>query len=58
MVIKEGSEMDSLKIGFTTNYHTATMVPVFAFGPGSEQFSGVMDNTDIYWKMKELFRFK
>ncbi len=58
MAIKEGSEMDSLKIGFTTNYHTATMVPVFAFGPGSEQFNGVFDNTDIYLKMKELFGFK
>ena len=58
MAIKEGSEMDSLKIGFTTNYHTATMVPVFAYGPGSEQFNGVFDNTDIYMKMKELFGFK
>jgi alkaline phosphatase len=27
--------------------HTATQVPVFAFGPGSEPFEGSIDNTDI-----------
>jgi alkaline phosphatase len=27
--------------------HTATEVPVFAFGPGSEPFEGSIDNTDI-----------
>lgn len=27
--------------------HTAQWVPLFAFGPGAEHFSGVMDNTDI-----------
>ncbi len=58
MAIKEGSAMDSLNIGFTTGYHTASLVPVFAYGPGSEQFHGVMDNTDIYVKMKALFGFQ
>jgi len=27
--------------------HTANMIPVFATGPGSESFHGVIDNTDI-----------
>lgn len=27
--------------------HTASDVPVYAYGPGSEKFSGVLDNTDI-----------
>jgi len=30
------------------------MVPVYAFGPGSEQFTGFMDNTDIFKKIKKL----
>jgi alkaline phosphatase len=30
------------------------MVPVFAFGPGAEHFTGIMDNTDIPKKMMEL----
>ena len=30
------------------------MVPVYAFGPGSENFTGFMDNTEIFWKIKRL----
>ena len=33
---------------FTTDYHTATPVPVYALGKGSEYFNGkTVDNTDI-----------
>lgn len=39
--------------GFTTMGHTGVMVPVFAFGPKSELFSGIYDNTDIFFKMLE-----
>lgn len=52
MAIQEGSVMDSLEIAFVTGYHTAAMVPVFAYGPGSEQFHGVMDNTEIYTRIR------
>lgn len=31
--------------------HTATDVPLSAFGVGSERFSGVFDNTDVMFKM-------
>jgi len=43
---------------FTTDYHTATMVPVFAFGPGSEAFSGTYQNTAIFDKMLTSFGIK
>jgi alkaline phosphatase len=33
--------------GFTTTGHTATMVPLFAYGPGSTAFSGIQDNIRI-----------
>ena len=39
------------KTGFTHGNHTATMVPLFAFGPGSAEFNGVQDNTDIGRKL-------
>ena len=29
------------------------MIPAFAFGPGAENIAGVMDNTDIFFIMKE-----
>jgi alkaline phosphatase len=35
------------RTGFVHGKHTATMVPLFAFGPGSAILSGVKDNTDI-----------
>lgn len=39
---------------WSTGEHTAAAVPVFAFGPGSEQFAGWMDNTDIGRKLLAL----
>lgn len=39
---------------FTYGDHSAVMVPLFAFGPGSEKFSGLQDNTDIFKKCVEL----
>lgn len=48
-----GSTQDSLVTEFTTDYHTAEMIPVFAYGPGAELFSGIYENTEIYHKMKK-----
>ena len=39
---------------FSSTDHTGTMVPVYAYGPGSELFTGFYSNTDIYWKIKYL----
>ena len=39
---------------FTTDDHTGVMVPVYAFGPGSENFKGIMNNIDIPKKIAEL----
>jgi alkaline phosphatase len=35
------------KAGFETGGHSATMVPLFAYGPGSVVFGGIKDNTFI-----------
>ncbi|NVO18795.1 MAG: alkaline phosphatase [Bacteroidetes bacterium] len=43
---------------FVYKDHTAVMVPIFAFGPGSEQFTGLMENTDVYKKCMALYGFK
>jgi len=39
---------------FITDYHTGVMIPVFAYGPGAEEFTGIYQNTDIYKKMMSL----
>ena len=51
--IQKESTMDSLVTAFTSDYHTGTMIPVFAYGPGSELFNGIYENTSIYNKMKK-----
>jgi len=53
-----GSTQDSLVTEFTTDYHTAEMIPVFAYGPGAEMFSGIYENTEIYRKMKKALGLK
>ena len=53
----EGKIYDSynkLDPRFSTGGHSATLIPVFAYGPGAAQFSGVYDNTDIFHKIIEL----
>lgn len=39
---------------FSTDSHTGVMVPVYAFGPGAENFRGIFENTDIFVKIKKL----
>ncbi len=51
--INNGSKINNLDVSFTTNGHTAALVPVYAFGPGAEAFSGIYENTAIYTKMKD-----
>ena len=41
---------------FTSGGHTGTAVPVLAFGPGADQFTGFMENTDIAKKMMKLLK--
>ncbi|CAA6830350.1 MAG: Alkaline phosphatase (EC [uncultured Aureispira sp.] len=53
--INGGSAKDGKVEGkFTSDYHTATMVPIFAYGPGAESFTGIMENTEIFYKLKYL----
>tara|TARA_Y100000766_G_C18866795_1_gene586173 strand:- start:345 stop:1436 length:1092 start_codon:yes stop_codon:yes gene_type:complete len=45
-----------LETGFLNDDHTATMVPLFAFGPGAEDFIGTYDNTDLYHKILAAYK--
>lgn len=58
LALNPGSRMGKIKTAFTTNGHTAAMVPVFAYGPSAEKFTGIFDNTEIYHKMRAAFGFK
>lgn len=45
-----------VKGNFGTGGHSATMVPVFSYGPNSELFSGIYENTAIFDKMLETIK--
>lgn len=49
-----GDDKGNIEGAFSTDYHTGTMVPVFAYGPGAEEFTGIYENTAIFDKMLKL----
>lgn len=53
--IQKESTRDNLVTAFTSDYHTAEMICVFAHGPKEELFKGIYDNTEIYYKMREAY---
>ncbi|MEL6388894.1 MAG: alkaline phosphatase [Bacteroidota bacterium] len=55
LAIQYESKMDSIVGAFTSDYHTGTLIPVFAIGPGAEQFGGIYENTAIYDKMRSAY---
>lgn len=54
---KGDTETGMVEGKFTTGSHTGVMIPVFAFGPGSEKFAGFYENTEIFHKMIDSFGF-
>ena len=55
--VNSGSTLDSLTTAFTSTYHTAELIPVFAYGPGASKFTGLYENTEIYHKMRDALGF-
>ena len=47
-------DYSEIEPSFSTGGHTATLIPVFAYGPGSEEFRGIYDNTDIFNKILKV----
>eukprot|EP00899_Mesostigma_viride_P023432 jgi/Mesvir1/4273/Mv22233-RA.1 len=45
------SVSSTLEVGFTTAAHTGVDVPLYAYGPGCENFTGWMDNTEVGRRM-------
>ncbi len=48
---------NTIVANFSIDDHTSVMVPVFAFGPGAENFGGIYENTEIFEKMMRAFGF-
>ena len=57
MTITRGNiQTGSLQTNFSSTGHTGVPVPVYAFGPGAERFTGVYENTEILPKVLELLK--
>lgn len=41
-------------INYSTTYHTADRIPVYAYGVGSEKFSGIYDSSEFNQKLREI----
>lgn len=58
---EDGTEYsDYSEVGgtFSTGGHSATLIPVFAYGPGAEEFSGVYENNEIFHKILKVTKWK
>lgn len=47
----------NLDPGSAQGVHTADPIPLFAFGAGSQLFSGLMDQTEIFFRMAQALGF-
>ena len=51
--LEKGANKDTIQLTFKTDQHTTPLVPVFAFGPGAENFSGIYENNELYHRLKQ-----
>lgn len=55
--LNENAENRStFKPSYTYSHHTGVMVPVYAYGPGASDFGGTYENTEIFFKLKNLMQ--
>lgn len=47
------SDYNTITGTFSTGGHSTTLIPVFAYGPGSDKFGGIYENSEIFHKMLE-----
>lgn len=53
-LVNGNKDEGSVECCFSSKDHTGAMVPVYAFGPGAENFTGIFENTDVFKKIKKL----
>ncbi len=53
-IIDPNGRYTETRFKFSTGSHSPLLVPIFAFGPGKENFSGIMENTDIIKKVYDI----
>ena len=58
LALNKGSlKNHTIEPAYTTGHHTGIMVPIYAYGPGSELFAGTMENTKVFYNICQLLGF-
>ncbi len=52
--LTEGTSAKDMVFTWSTDEHTGGPVPIYAYGPGSEAFAGVLDNTEVHDRLRRL----
>lgn len=55
-LLKGDLEERTVKVHFSTKGHNGIVVPVFAFGPGAQNFAGVHENAEIGQIVRKLLK--
>ena len=55
-LLKGSIEEHNVKVNFSTKGHDGIVVPVFAFGPGAENFAGVHENEEVGRIVRKLLK--
>jgi len=51
-----GEDYATIVPSFATRSHSATLVPLLAYGPGSDSFRGILANTDIFSRILDAIK--
>ena len=53
---KQYDDYNTIEPTFSTSGHSSALVPVLVYGPGSNNFAGIFENTEIYFKMMRIIK--
>ncbi len=54
LALEKGANRNEISLRFNTDQHTTSLIPVFSYGPGAENFTGIYENNEIQIKLKKL----
>jgi alkaline phosphatase len=56
--VRKQRDYRHIKPTFSTGGHSASLIPVYAYGPGAANFQGIYQNNDLFKKMLRAARME
>ena len=57
VVLNGNNSSGEIKTVFTTKGHTASLIPIYAYGPGAQLFTGIYENTGFLERFLKVYDF-